>query len=319
MNGRVALVTGGGRGIGREAALLLSAAGARVMVVSRSATELAAVGLEYVAADLGTAEGCALAVAQTEQRLGPIDVLVVNHGIGSAHERLVWEQDPEVWRETMRINLDGPFELARLTVGGMCKRGFGRLVFTSSTAGEKAERSGSAYTASKHGVIGLARAVAQDAGPFGVTSNAVLPGWVRTAMAERSAKTEAERRGISVEQVWRERAAIYPQNRVLEPREVAQVIAFLCSEAAGGVNGEAITVALGGVWEAFGAFRRFRRAGKQSRGSALARRAAPRPASAARAAFAAFGAVPPVPPGAPLPCRRTRGTRSEEHTSELQS
>ena len=169
MNGRVALVTGGGRGIGREAALLLSAAGARVMVVSRSASELAAVGLDYVAADLGTAAGCAAAVAETERRLGPIDMLVVNHGIGSAHEKLVWEQDPEVWRETMRINLDGPFELARLTVGGMCKRGFGRLVFTSSTAGEKAERSGSAYTASKHGVIGLARAVAQDAVPFGVT------------------------------------------------------------------------------------------------------------------------------------------------------
>src|SRR5882757_8004578 len=220
MDGRVALVTGGGRGIGREAALLLSAAGARVMVVSRSVAELAAVGLDYVAADLGTAEGCALAVAETERRLGSIDVLVVNHGIGSAHERLVWEQDPEVWRETMRINLDAPFELARLTVGGMCK----------------------------HGVIGLARAVAQDAGPFGVTSNAVLPGWVRTAMAERSAETEAERSGISVEQVWRARAAIYPQNRVLEPREVAQVIAFLCSDAAGGINGEAITVALGGVW-----------------------------------------------------------------------
>jgi len=248
MNGRVALVTGGGRGIGREAALLLSASGARVMVASRSAAELASVGVDYVAVDLGTAEGCARAVAETERRLGPVEILVVNHGIGSAHERLVWEQDPEVWRETLRINLDAPFELARLTVGGMCQRGFGRLVFTSSTAGEKAERRGSAYTASKHGVIGLARAVAQDAGPFGVTSNAVLPGWVRTTMAERSAKTEAERRGVSVEQVWRERASIYPQNRVLEPREVAQVIAFLCSAAAGGINGEAITVALGGIW-----------------------------------------------------------------------
>jgi NAD(P)-dependent dehydrogenase (short-subunit alcohol dehydrogenase family) len=248
MKERVALVTGGGRGIGREAALLLAKAGARVMVVARSAEELATVGLDYVAADLGTAEGCAVAVADTERRLGPIDLLVVNHGIGSAHERLVWEQDPETWRETMRINLDGPFELARLTVGGMCTRGFGRLVFTSSTAGEKAERSGSAYTASKHGVIGLARAVAQDAGPFGVTSNAVLPGWVRTAMAERSARTEAARRGISVEEVWNERAAIYPQKRVLEPIEVAQVIAFLCTDAAGAVNGEAITVAMGGIW-----------------------------------------------------------------------
>jgi NAD(P)-dependent dehydrogenase (short-subunit alcohol dehydrogenase family) len=248
MTQRVALVTGAGRGIGREAALLLSAAGVRVMAVARSEAELKDVGVEYVATDLGTAAGCALAVAETERRLGPIDILVVNHGIGSAHERLVWEQDPEVWRETMRINLDAPFELARLTVGGMCKRGFGRVVFTSSTAGEKAERSGSAYTASKHGVIGLARAVAQDAGPFGVTSNAVLPGWVRTAMAERSAQTEAQRRGVTVEQVWEERAAIYPRKRVLEPREVAEVIAFLCSDAAGGVNGEAVTVALGGIW-----------------------------------------------------------------------
>lgn len=248
MKGRVALVTGGGRGIGREAALLLAAAGARVMIVARSAAELEAVGLDHVAADLGTAEGCALAVAETERRLGPVDLLVVNHGIGSAHEKLVWEQDPAVWRETMRINLDAPFELARLTVGGMRRRGYGRVVFTSSTAGEKAERRGSAYSASKHGVIGLARSVAQDAGPFGVTSNAVLPGWVRTEMAERSARTEAEQRGITVEQVWSERAALYPRKRVLEPREVAEVIAFLCSDAAAGVNGEAITVALGGLW-----------------------------------------------------------------------
>src|ERR1700684_4247454 len=98
MNGRVALVTGGGRGIGREAALLLSAAGVRVMVVSRNTDELSAVGLEYVAADLGTPEGCALAVSETERRLGPIDVLVVNHGIGSIHERLVGGGGPAVWR-----------------------------------------------------------------------------------------------------------------------------------------------------------------------------------------------------------------------------
>ena len=92
MSQRVALVTGGSRGIGREAALLLSAAGARVMITARDPAELATVGLEYVAADLGTPEGCALAVTETERRLGPIDLLVVNHGIGSAHEKLVWEQ-----------------------------------------------------------------------------------------------------------------------------------------------------------------------------------------------------------------------------------
>src|ERR1700689_5731856 len=112
MNGRVALVTGGGRGIGREAALLLATAGARVMIVARSQKELAGVGLEYVAADLGTAEGCALAVAETEQRLGPIDVLVVNHGIGSAPARLVWGAGPQGWRQAMGIHTDGPVALS---------------------------------------------------------------------------------------------------------------------------------------------------------------------------------------------------------------
>ena len=201
------------------------------------------------AVHFGPMEGAAPAAGQVAEELeayfagGLTKFTVPLHTLrGSDFERAVWEQDPEVWRETMRINLDGPFEIARLTVGGMCKRGFGRVVFTSSTAGEKAERWGSAYTVSKHGVIGLARAIAQDAGPFGVTSNAVLPGWVRTAMAERSAKAEAERRGIAVEQVWRERAAIYPQNRVLEPREVAQVIAFLCSDAASYVTGQTLVV-----------------------------------------------------------------------------
>src|SRR2546421_7406310 len=140
MNGRVALVTGGGRGIGREAALLLSAAGAHVMIVARSAAELAAVGLEYVAADLGTAQGCALAVSETERRLGPIDLLIVNHGIGSAHERLGWEQDPEVWRETMRINLAGPFELTRLAPGGVWPRGFGPPRVTRPTPGAETGR-----------------------------------------------------------------------------------------------------------------------------------------------------------------------------------
>jgi NAD(P)-dependent dehydrogenase (short-subunit alcohol dehydrogenase family) len=93
-------------------------------------------------------------------------------------------------------------------------------------------------------------------------------------MAERSAKTEAERSGISVEQVWRARAAIYPQNRVLEPREVAQVIAFLCSDAAGGVNGEAITVALGAIWSPVIPTRALRDAGVRSDLQPLARNAA---------------------------------------------
>lgn len=245
---RVALVTGAGRGIGRAVAELLATRGARVMCVSRSEQELAALGLAYTVADLGTPEGCALAVEETERRLGPTDILVCNHGIGSAHEQVIWEQDPEVWSETMRINLDGPFHLSRLVVRGMVEREYGRLVYTSSTAGLVAEHAGSAYTASKHGLIGLMRAVAQDAGPHGVTSNAVLPGWVRTEMAERSARSEADGRGVTTDQVWDERATMYAPGRVATPQEVAEMIAFFASEESSGVSGEAVRVALGSVW-----------------------------------------------------------------------
>jgi NAD(P)-dependent dehydrogenase (short-subunit alcohol dehydrogenase family) len=248
VEGRVTLVTGAGRGIGRVTAKLLAARGARVMAAARTEEELQTLGLDYVVADLGTPDGCALAVKETQDRLGPVAILVCNHGIGSADERVIWEQDPEIWHETMRINLDGPFFLSRLVVKDMIDQEYGRLVYTSSTAGQVAEFAGSAYNSSKHGLLGLMRSVAQDAGPHNVTSNAVLPGWVRTPMAETSAKAEAEQRGITTDQVWEERAALYPLGRVVTPEEVAEVIAFLASEESSGVNGEAITVALGSVW-----------------------------------------------------------------------
>jgi len=245
VEGRVALVTGAGRGIGRVAADLLASRGARVMAVARSENELQTLGLDYVVADLGTPEGCALAVQETQDCLGPVAILICNHGIGSAHERVIWQQKPELWRETMRINLDGPYFLSQVVVKDMIEQGYGRLVFTSSTAGQVAEYAGSAYNSSKHGLLGLMRSVAQDAGSHSVTSNAVLPGWVRTEMAERSALQEAKDRNITTERVWEERAALYPPGRVATPQEVAEMIAFLASEESSGVSGEAIKVALG--------------------------------------------------------------------------
>mgnify|MGYP001545405585 FL=1 len=161
---------------------------------------------------------------------------------------MIWEQDPQLWDETIRINLDGPFHLTRLIVAGMISEGYGRVVYTSSTAGEVAEYASAAYNSSKHALLGLMRSVAVDAGAHGITSNAVLPGWVRTEMAENSAIAEAQERGISTEEVWEERAALYPAGRVATPREVAEMIAFLASEESSGVSGQAITVALGGIY-----------------------------------------------------------------------
>lgn len=247
VEGRVALITGGGRGIGRATADILAFRGARVMCVARGESELKETGFDYAVADLGTAEGCASAVADVEKRLGPIEIFICNHGIGSAQERVVWEQDPDIWAETMHVNLDGPFHLSKLILKSMTEHRYGRIVYTSSTAGLVAEYAGSAYTSSKHGLLGLMRSVAQDAGSFGVTSNAVLPGWVRTEMAERSARAEAEGRGVTVDQVWEERAALYPAGRVVTAQEVAEMIAFLASEESSGVSGEAIRVALGSV------------------------------------------------------------------------
>jgi NAD(P)-dependent dehydrogenase (short-subunit alcohol dehydrogenase family) len=218
------------------------------MAVARGENELASLGLDYTVADLGTASGCSLAVEETVKRLGPVEIFVCNHGIGSAHERVIWEQNPALWEETMRVNLDGPFHLSRLVTAGMVEQGYGRVVYTSSTAGQVAEYAGSAYNSSKHGLLGLMRSVAQDGGAHGITSNAVLPGWVRTEMAERSARAEAKERGITPEEVWAERDKIYPPGRVVTPQEVAEVIAFLASEESRGVSGEAITVALGSIW-----------------------------------------------------------------------
>jgi NAD(P)-dependent dehydrogenase (short-subunit alcohol dehydrogenase family) len=111
-----------------------------------------------------------------------------------------------------------------------------------------AEPAGSAYNSSKAGLLGLMRSAAADGGANGVTANAVLPGWVRTEMSERSARAEADARGITTEQVWQERDALYLPSRVATVQEVAEMIAFLAAEEASGISGESIRVALGSLW-----------------------------------------------------------------------
>jgi NAD(P)-dependent dehydrogenase (short-subunit alcohol dehydrogenase family) len=247
---RVALVTGAGRGIGRATAHALAAAGLHVMAVARSRGELerlaAEIGASWVQADLADAAGCAQAVERTLAELGRIDVLVNNAGVGSTGEQEVWRQDPARWRQAMALNLDAPFELTRLALPGMLERGSGRIVMVASLAslGAGVGARMSAYAVSKHGLLGLARAVAIEVAGSGVTCNAVLPGSVRTATAELKVASEAELAGTTVEEAWAARAQRTAAGRLVTAEEVAAAIAFLASEAASGVNGEAISVAL---------------------------------------------------------------------------
>jgi NAD(P)-dependent dehydrogenase (short-subunit alcohol dehydrogenase family) len=226
--------------------------GAAVMAVARRGdrlSELAAEsGVETAAVSLADEEGCGRAVAETRARLGRVDVLVLCAGIGSVEEAVVWDEPPSVWAETMRINLDAPFHLTRLAAPDMVERGWGRIVMVSSTAGAAGGPAMPAYCASKHGLIGLMRAAALDLAPHGVTCNAVLPGWVRTEMSDRSAAAEAAARGVTAEQVWSERERSYAAGRTPTAGEVAETIAWLCSDAASGVSGETIAVTLGDPW-----------------------------------------------------------------------
>lgn len=252
IQGRVAIVTGASKGIGRATAVALAQRGARVLGVARSESDLATLereaGVEVLAVSLATADGCERAVAEAHRRLGPVDILVNNAGVDLDGGRAIWEQRVEDWEQTLALNLHAPFTLTRLVSGEMVQRRWGRIVMVASTASQAAAPGTVAYCASKHGLVGLMRAVAQDVAPFGVTCNAVLPGWVKTAAADRTADAEALQSGRSVDDVWAQRAASYAAGRVLVPGEIAEVIAFLASDAATGVNGEPVTVALGGLW-----------------------------------------------------------------------
>lgn len=248
LDGRVALVTGAGRGIGRATATKLAQAGARVMAVARTAGELADLAegapIEWLAADVTVA--AEHIVAETCERLGPVDILVNNAGVGSAGEQPVWAQSASRWRETLAVNLDAPFLLTRLVLPGMTERRWGRVIMVSSLAalpGGVAPRM-SAYATSKHGLLGLMRAVAVEVAGHGVTCNAVMPGSVRTLTAEHKVAEEAEHAGTTVETAWEARARRTTGGRLVTATEVANTIAFLASAEASGVNGQALGVTL---------------------------------------------------------------------------
>ena len=222
------------------------------MAISRTEPELrqlaAETGAEYLVETVAASAGCERIIQETHRRLGAIDVLVNNAGVLSAAERPIWDEEASVWHEVFATNLHGPFELIRRATRDMIERRSGRIVIVSSSAGEFGVAAQPAYCASRNGLLGLMRAVAQDVGPYGITCNAVLPGWTKTPMADQLIRQMAIDQKKSFDQVWEEAVAAYPARRPVNPQEVANTIAFLASDAASGINGAAVSITLGGIW-----------------------------------------------------------------------
>jgi 3-hydroxybutyrate dehydrogenase len=244
LDGRVAVVTGGGSGIGRACAHRLAAAGAKVVVV-----DLDGDAAEAVAAEIG-AEPVRLDLSDLTavDRLGQApDVLVNNAGL--QHVAPVQDFPPDRFSLILRVMLEAPFRLIRRALPHMYEQGWGRVVNVSSVHGLRASPYKAAYVAAKHGLEGLSKVVALEGGAHGVTSNCVNPGYVRTPLVERQIAAQAEAHGVGedevVEQVMLQPAAI---KRLLEPAEVAEAVAYLCSPAADFVTGASLV--LDGGWTA---------------------------------------------------------------------
>ena len=251
VEGRVAVVTGAGKGIGRATAKTLVSRGAKVFAVSRTKSDLESLAREievrYLVESVATIEGCSRILAEARSELGTVDILINNAGVDVSRQP-IWSHDLTAWHDVFAVNVHGPFMLTKLVAADMIAQEWGRIVMVSSTAGQVQgiEPGGSAYAASKHALLGLMRVVALDVAPHNVTCNAVLPGWVRTPMAEEDARRTAVAQGTTVEAIWEQYEALYRAGRTVTPEEVATVIAFLASEESSGVNGEGVVVALEG-------------------------------------------------------------------------
>jgi NAD(P)-dependent dehydrogenase (short-subunit alcohol dehydrogenase family) len=250
---RLCLVTGAGRGIGRSIALGLAKEGAKVAVTARSTSELAEV-VETIRAGGGNAQAFAAdltdrsvprrLVDQVQQAWGPVQILINNAGIGSsANPKPVVDFDDDFWEQSLLVNLTAPYLLCKAVLPAMLQARWGRIITVASINGKVASLHGAAYTASKHGVLGLTRTLALEVARDGITVNAICPGPVHTAMNDRRVAYDAQRLGKPFDQVADSATAI---GRRLEPEEIAPLAIYLASDAAAAVTGQAINIG-GGI------------------------------------------------------------------------
>jgi 3-hydroxybutyrate dehydrogenase len=244
-----ALVTGGGRGIGREIASVLTQAGATVTVLGRhraTLDEVVAAGAAHfaVVADVADQAAVNAAIAEASRRQ-PIDILIANAGI--AESAPFAKSDAALFKRMMDVNFMGVVHTIQAVLPAMRDRRFGRIVAVASTAGLKGYAYVSAYSAAKHAVVGLVRSLALELATTGVTVNAVCPGFTDTDLVAGSIDTIMKKTGRSREQAVAELAKHNPQGRLVSPAEVADAVLWLCGEGAGAITGQAIAVAGGEV------------------------------------------------------------------------
>ncbi|NLG07702.1 MAG: 3-hydroxybutyrate dehydrogenase [Deinococcales bacterium] len=245
---RVALVTGAASGIGLACAARLVADGYRVAMVDvdagRGAARAAELGAPFVRADLATSDGCRAAVEATLAELGGLDVLVCNAGV--QHVDAIADFPEERWEHLLRLMLTAPFLLTKHAWEALKRSGRGRVVHVGSAHSLVASPYKAAYVAAKHGLVGLAKVTALEGGEHGITCNVVAPAYVRTPLVEKQVADQARTRGIAEADVEREVfLAGLAIERMLEPSDVAGVVAFLASDAAWAITGSVQSVDLG--------------------------------------------------------------------------
>lgn len=245
--GRTALVTGGAGGIGRAVCSRLAADGAHVIVLDRDEERANRVAAEIEGETLVADLGDPAAFDALDARGLDVDILVNNAGL--QHVAPVEDFDPARFSLIHRVLLEAPFRLTRAVLPGMYQRGWGRVVHISSAHGHRASPFKVAYVSAKHGLEGLSKVVAVEAAGKGVTSNTVAPGYVRTALVENQIADQAQRHGITedevVEQVMLART---PVKRLIEPEEVAHTVAYLCGPGTDSITGSSFII--DGGWTA---------------------------------------------------------------------
>lgn len=249
--GQHALVTGGGRGIGAAIAQALAEQGARVTILSRTESELAETAVTLpgttvtVTADVTDAAQVERAFAEARAAAGEVSILVNNAGRPAS--RAIGRSDANFWREILAVNLDGAYHCTRAAMPAMLAADWGRIVNVASTAGLRGYAYCTAYCAAKHGVIGMTRALALEVARTGITVNAVCPGFTDTGVVRDAVRAISEKTARSESEARESLVSFNPQQRLVQPEEVANAVVWLCLPGSRSMNGQSIAVAGGEV------------------------------------------------------------------------